>query len=87
MKLEEVMQKLQYLTIAEVENPKLEVEHLQKISPTLNLDNWMTYVIFLQYRQDLPEAEREMYLQLIEALKQNERELYEKELKRFEIKI
>lgn len=86
MKLEEIMQRLQYLTIDEVENPKLEVEHIQKISPTLDLDNWMTYVIFLQYRQDLPEAEKEMYLQLIEVLKQNERDLYERELKRFEIK-
>lgn len=87
MKLEEIMQRLQYLTVDEVENPKLEVEHLKKISPCLDLDNWMTYIIFLQYRPDLPEAEREMYLQLIEALKQNERDLYERELKRFEIKI
>lgn len=76
MKIEEIMSKLQYLTIDKLENPKLELEDLKKISPCLNEDNYLTYIIYLQYRPDLPEDEKECILKLIEALKINEYEQY-----------
>ncbi len=86
MKIEQIMEKLQYLTVQEVENPKLEVEQLSKLSPYLHLDDYLTYIVFLQYRQDLPEYEKKWYLDLIEALKEKERQEYEEALKRFETK-
>lgn len=84
MKLEQIMEKLQYLTVQEVENPKLEVEQLCKLSPYLHLDDYLTYIVFLQYRQDLPEDEKKWYLELIEALKNKEQQEYEEALKRFQ---
>ena len=86
MKIEQIMEKLQYLTVQEVENPKLEVEQLSKLSSCLHLDDYLTYIVFLQYRQDLPEHEKKWYLDLIEALKEKEREEYEEALKRIETK-
>jgi hypothetical protein len=84
MKLEELMFKLQYLTTEEVENPKLEIEHLTRISPHLHLDNPLTYIIFLNYRPDLPDEERELYLRIVKAFQDKEREEFEEALKRFE---
>lgn len=84
MKVEELMMKLQYLTVQEVEDPKLEIEHLTRISPSLHPDNPLTYAIFLTYRQDLPEEERELYVRIMEALQNKENEEYQEALKRFE---
>lgn len=84
MKLEELMFKLQYLTTEEVENPKLEIEHLARLSPTLHTDNPLTYIIFLAFRKDLPEEERKFYELVLEALQNKERQDYEEALKRFE---
>jgi hypothetical protein len=84
MKFEELMYKLQYLTVQEVENQRLEIEHLSRLSPTLHLDNYLTYLIFLEYRQDLPEEEKELYYRIAQALKQKEDEEYQEALKRFD---
>ena len=84
MKIEEVMQKLQYLTVEQVTNPKVEVEDLTNISPYLHPDDYLTYIVFLSNRNDLPEDEKDMYKSLIKALKAKEDQEIEDALKRFD---
>ena len=86
MRYEELMQKMQYLTVEEVEHPKLEIEHLINISPTLHLDNYLTYIIYLQYRPDLPDDEKELIQNIITLLKKKEDEAYAEALQRFDNK-
>lgn len=84
MKYEELLQKLEYLSIDQVQNPKLEVEDLIKISPTLHSDNPMTFMLYLHYRPDLPEDEKELIQNLITLLQRREQEGYEIFLNKFE---
>lgn len=84
MKYEELLQKLEYLSIDQVENPKLEVEDLMKISPTLHSDNPLTFMLYLHFRPDLPEDEKQLIQNLITLLQRREQEGYESFLKLFE---
>lgn len=70
------------LTEEDFENPKLQVEDLVYLHSSLTLDNPMTYKIFLGKREDLPEDEKEYYLEVIKRLENNESLRYKHAIKR-----
>jgi len=53
------------------------LEDIQKIHSSLTLENPLTFMIFLSKRPDLGEAEKEIYVKIIERLKANEKFRYE----------
>ena len=53
------------------------LEDIQRIHSSLTLENPLTFMIFLSKRPDLGEADKNIYLQIIERLKANEKFRYE----------
>ena len=53
------------------------IKDIQSIHHSLTLENPLTFQIFLSKRPDLSEGERNIYLQIIERLKANEKFRYE----------
>lgn len=53
------------------------LKDIQAIHSSLTLENPLTFMIFLSKRPDLGEADRDIYLQIIERLKANEKFRYE----------
>lgn len=53
------------------------LEDIQRIHSSLTLDNPLTFMIFLSKRPDLGEAEKDIYVKIIERLKANEKFKYE----------
>jgi len=53
------------------------LEDIQSLHSSLTLDNPLTFMIFLSKRPDLGEADKNIYLQIIERLKANEKFRYE----------
>lgn len=52
--------------------PKFQLEDAEKIHRLLTLDNPLTYMVFLERRPDLSEAEKEIIYEIIKRLKDNE---------------
>lgn len=84
MRIEEVLARLDNLTLEDFNNETLEVEDLVNISPCLHTDNYLTYIIFLGIRKDLPEDMVEAYKALINALKKREHHNIKKQYAHFE---
>jgi hypothetical protein len=61
--------------------PPVTLEDIQRIHPSLTLDNALTFVIFLSKRPDLEEKEKNIYQQIINRLYENERIKYEAAMK------
>lgn len=53
------------------------LQDIQALHKSLTLENPLTFIIFLSKRPDLEETERNIYLQIIERLKANEKFRYE----------
>ena len=53
------------------------LKDVQALHNSLTLENPLTFQIFLSKRPDLEETERNIYLQIIERLKANEKFRYE----------
>lgn len=70
--IEEIQNIFGYISINEVETPKLTLQHLQRISPLLTENNYMTYQLFLQCRPDLSDDERAYYEERMKELKEEE---------------
>ena len=62
--IEEYIEMTKYLTIEEVEQPKLTIEKMVNISRDLTEDNYFTYVLFIALRPDLSEEEVTYYTNL-----------------------
>lgn len=77
----QILESIEELTVEEVEHPKLKLEDLELIHRSLTLDNPLTYKVFLAKRDDLPEDEKDIILQIIKRLENNEKVKYEHALK------
>ena len=53
------------------------LEDIQRIHPSLTLENPLTFQIVLTKRPDLAESEKAIYMQIIERLRANEKFRYE----------
>lgn len=63
--LEEVMKGLEYLSKDDVENPVLTLDKMKMIHESLDDQNFLSYVMYLSLRPDLPEEDRDTCLKLI----------------------
>lgn len=52
--------------------PKIKVEHMTSIHKSFTKDNPVTYKVFLSMRPDIQGDEREIYIQIIQRLQDNE---------------
>lgn len=65
--LEEILKQLEYLTVEEVENPKWKLEDLTKLSTYLNDEDFLTYIVYLSLRPDLPPDDRDTCEKIIKV--------------------
>jgi hypothetical protein len=59
-------------TVEDFIAPKFQLEDAEKIHKFLTLDNPLTYMVFLDKRPDLTEEEREVIIEIIKRLQENE---------------
>jgi hypothetical protein len=81
--LEEVMKGLEFLSKEEVENPEWSLEKMQMIHQSLTDDNFLSYVVYLSLRPDLPEDDRDTCLKLIKIKRALENRDIQKQYKHF----
>ena len=67
-----MMDVLGYYTSEDITNRKCTLDDILRLSPMLNENDYMLYVIYLNVRPDLPEDERLYYTELIHNLKEKE---------------
>lgn len=72
---------IQYLKLDDITNNKCTLEGLKRVNPMFNEYNPVTYTIYLQSRQDLPNEERLYYEELIKRLVSKEKQLVEEAIK------
>lgn len=65
LSLEEVMKGIEYINKEEIENPEWTLDKMQMIHDTLSDDNFMSYIVYLSLRPDLPEEDKDTCLKLI----------------------
>lgn len=76
--LEQIKEGLEFLTKDEVENPKWTLENLHLIHSSLTDDNFMSYIVYMSLRPDLPNDDRDTCLKLIKI----KRALEERDIKK-----
>lgn len=73
----QILESIETLTVEDIACPKLELDDLKVIHPSLTLDKPLTYKVFLSKREDLPDEEKEIIRQIINKLEYNEKLRYE----------
>jgi hypothetical protein len=73
----QILESIETLTVEDVACPKIELDDLQVIHPSLTLDKPLTYKVFLSKREDLSDEEKEVIQQIISKLEYNEKIKYE----------
>jgi len=83
--IEEYLEMMEYLSVEEVEQPKWKLEDLQtKIHPSLDENNFLSYLFYLQLRPDLNDDEKDTLTKLMKLkIALNNREI-NKQYKHFE---
>ena len=83
--IEDLLAKLEYITVDQLDNPRWELEDMVKIHPSLDEDNYLTYVIYLLMKEhELPEEQKEELKKMIEVMKEIEKKQIEKLYGNFE---
>lgn len=72
----QILESIETLTVEDIACPKLELDDLKVIHPSLTLDKPLTYKVFLSKREDLPDEEKEIIRQIINKLEYNEKLRY-----------
>jgi len=73
MDFSQILDAIPTKTVEDIVAPKFQLEDAQKIHPLLTLDNYLTYMVFLEKRPDLTEEEKEVIYQIIKRLQDNEK--------------
>lgn len=70
---------LENIPVLSEQNPAnhITLKDIQKIHSSLTLENPLTFIIFLSKRPDLEQKDKDIYLQIIERLKANDKFKYE----------
>ncbi len=79
--------KIHYLTKDDIEHPKLQIQDLEQLSPSLTLDNYQTYALFLLLRKDLTPEEVQHYTTIKDNLKKEDELINEANSKKLINKI
>jgi hypothetical protein len=77
----DILASIPILTEEELNDPNVKLEDIQRLHHSLTLDNPLTFKIFISKRQDLPEVEKDIYFEIIRRLENNEKLLYERQMK------
>lgn len=83
LSLESIQEGLQYLSLDEVENPKWSLDNMKLIHESLTDDNFMSYIMYMSLRPDLPSDDKDTCLKLIKIKRALENRKMEKEYKHF----
>ena len=76
--LEDIREGLEYYSKDEIENPKLTLEKMRMIHESLTDDSFLSYVMYLSLKPDIPDDERDTCLKLIKI----KRAMEEREIKK-----
>ena len=83
--IEDLLAKLEYITVDQLEKPSLELADMVKIHLSLDEDNYLTYVIYLIMKEhELSDERKEELKKMIELTKEIEKKQIEKLYGNFE---
>jgi hypothetical protein len=82
--LEEILQGLEYLSEAEVNDPKWTLESLKNFHQSLSDDNFLSYIVYLSLRPDLSDDDRDTCLKIIKIKNALEKREIQKKYSHFE---
>lgn len=83
--IEEYLEMMEYLSLEDVENPKWKLQDLSKIHSSLNEKDYLSYLVYLILRPELPEDEKDTCRKLIKILQALEKREVNKRYNHFEI--
>ena len=63
--LERIQEGLEYYSKNEIEHPEWTLDKMKMIHESLTDDDFMSYIVYLSLRPDLPEDEKDTCLKLI----------------------
>jgi hypothetical protein len=69
MNLESILESIPEVRVEDLE--KIQLQDIQKMHPLLDLDNPLTYIVYLDRRPDLSEEEKAVVWQIINRLNGN----------------
>jgi hypothetical protein len=81
----ELLEKVKYLSVDDVMDPKVKLEDLIKFHPSLDTDNHLTYLMLIHLRPDLSETDKIHYQKMALIKRALTKRDYEKQYKLFEI--
>jgi len=81
----ELLEKVKYLSVDDVMDPKVKLEDLIKFHPSLDTDNHLTYLMLIHLRPDLSETDKIHYQKMALIKRALTKRDYEKQYKSFEI--
>ena len=81
----ELLEKVKYLSVDDVMDPKVKLEDLIKFHPSLDTDNHLTYLMLIHLRPDLSKNDKIHYQKMALIKRALTKRDYEKQYKLFEI--
>ena len=72
MDFKDILLNIPVKTEEELVNKKFTLEDCVNIHKSLTLDNYLTYIVFMDKRPDLSEEEKETICEIIKRLQENE---------------
>ena len=81
----ELLEKVKYLSVDDVMDPKVKLEDLIKFHPSLDTDNHLTYLMLIHLRPDLSVYDKIHYQKMALIKRALTKRDYEKQYKLFEI--
>lgn len=75
MDLEMIYESIREVTKEDLKNVQL--EDMQKIHPSLDLENPLTYIVYMDRRPDLTSDQRELVWKIVDRLNGNNNVVYE----------
>ena len=72
MDFKDILENIPVKTEEELLNKKFTLEDCVNIHKSLTLDNYLTYIVFMDKRPDLTEEDKNIIYEIIKKLKENE---------------
>jgi hypothetical protein len=73
----DLLNSIDELKVEDVKEKRIELDDLQFIHPSLTLDNPLTYLVYLDKRQDLSDEDKTVIWNIAKRLHNNEDVLYQ----------
>ena len=76
MDFKNILENIPVKTEEQLNNQKFTLEDCELIHKSLTLDNYLTYIVFMDRRPDLSEEDKNIIYEIIKKLKENEHTEY-----------